>query len=263
MAEGLRASRQELERFVEVRAPAGFAPPPPSAPGPALPPAPGTIVLGPDGTPARPVVSTPSPAGGIVRTGGGDGGGGGASGGGSSLVNLSGRTADPWLESTNGSVRVPLSWVEANCHLVDQPILNALGAPTGRTQQVWNCGDLGTFIPYSEAPTVSGRGSGGGSSVGGGRGRSTSGPLKDPYGRGDPYADNGVFGPNFDPYGTRGIDRRNPYGTKSGGQSSGPTSITGDVRAPGVEQELRRTNTLLERSLRADDGAALRSAGGL
>lgn len=202
----------------------------------------------------------PAPArigSGASRTTSGGGGGGGVGGG---LVAIgAGPSNDPFLRSTDGRSIRPLSWIEANCRLVDQPILNSLGAPSGRTRQVWNCGDHGVFLPVAAnalANRVSGASSGGSGGGGGGRSGGPGSALPDPYGQGDPFT-------RTDPYGTGRPNAREAVAENRGSGASGPTAITGDVRAPELQQEVRETNRLLRRAITGDGGAGFRAEGGL
>lgn len=202
----------------------------------------------------------PAPArigSGASRTTSGGGGGGGVGGG---LVAIgAGPSNDPFLRSTDGRSIRPLSWIEANCRLVDQPIYNSLGAPSGRTRRVWNCGDHGIFLPVAVdalGNRVSATSSGGVTSTGTPGGRFGERRL---YGR-------GISG-NTTAEGRTREARKTPHGpdllSDSQGSSSGPTSITGDVRAPELQQEVRETNRLLRRAITGDGGAGFRAEGGL
>lgn len=255
MADGIRGAREEVERIAD----AAVAPSQGAGPGPLTG---GGIRQG--ATVAVPPASQATRVGG-GGGGGGNGGGGGGDGGG--LVVLgAGIKNDPFLRSTDGQTIRPLSWIEANCSLVDQPIYNSLGAPSGRTRRVWNCGDHGVFLPVAVdalgnrvSATSSG---GGGGGAGGGSGAGGPGSaLGDPYSQGDPFERTNPYSQGD--FRDRNVRTANPYGTSRDPGSTGPTSITGDVRAPGVEEEIRRTNQLLERSLRDDGGAAIRAGGGL
>ena len=222
-ADGVRQLRTEAEALARVRSPSTFAP---GAPGGA-----GGGVTGGVRDPG------PAPATGstVGRGGGGSEGGEGGEGGGQSfrdsevLVSIDGRQASRrWIE-TSGL-----------CRRVTMPVPGRAFGET-RNVEAWDCGQWGVYID-GDGILSSTRASGKGAGGGGARPARSQGPIGDPFGQGDPYADNGAFGPNFDPYGNK---------------------ASGEVRAPGVEAELRRTNGLLERVVRGDGGAGFRAEGGL
>lgn len=256
MAEGLRAAREEAQSLSRIQAPSGGRSG--AVPGVA-PPGPGGVVLGPNGVPVSSPRTVTAP---VVGSGGGSGdgrlGGGGGGGGGKSRTTIGINAPDPWVQNTAGTQALPLSWIESNCSLVAQPILNSLGAPTGQTRQVWDCGGLGTFVPPLDAPTRSGSSSGGG----GGSRRSLEERfppigIYSPYGAGPLTVDPQTGRPVGEVIPQGGLSSAGP----SSGSSSGPTSVSGNVSAPGVEAQQQETNRLLRRIADGGGHTGLRAEG--
>lgn len=252
LAGGLREARVEAETLSRIRAPrsiaapATFAPPSGSPRSPSGPPPSGGVILSRDGRPA-------------TTSSGGSGGGGSSSpspgGGGAGGRSFA---AAEVLRSLDGTKTATRAWLAESglCVLteIDVPARGFTGA-ISRKVRAWVCGEFGTYI--DEPSALASRS---GSSAGGGASRGT-----DPR-----FGIEGPVGLQEQAFGRRpnrgsraGDPASGSVATEGRGLSSGPQQVTGDVRAPGVENELRRTNSLLERSLQSDGGAALRAAGGL